>query len=109
MPSIKDHMLTIQQEATDNKKEHTRKDREEQLENLMTLFDLMKEKGPDAEINLKGKDFVLGKKCHRKDGVLSNFMKDMDDQRLLDAIKNPEDFSKIFYVDYEKKATANRK
>ena len=109
MPTIKEHIQTIQQEATDAQKEHTRNEHEDQLESIMTLYDLMAQNGPDAEINLEDRSFVSGKSNLRYDGVLSDLMKDMNDDRLLDAIKAPENFYSTLNKDYQKKAQVNRK
>ena len=81
MPKIKEHIQTIKQEAADTQKEHTRK---EQLENLVTLYGLMAQYGPDAEINLEDRSFVSGKSDIHDDGVLSDLMKDMNDWFLND-------------------------
>lgn len=106
MPKIKEHIQTIKQEAADTQKEHTRK---EQLENLVTLYGLMAQYGPDAEINLEDRSFVSGKSDIHDDGVLSDLMKDMNEGQLLDAIKAPENFLRTLNKDYEKNAQANRK
>ena len=108
MPTIKEQIQTIQQEAEDNKKEHSRKERETHLENIMILFDLMMENGPDKEIDLNAKEFLKAGQSLRVDGVLADLMKDMDDRQLLDAIKAPENFYGILKKDYAEKAAANR-